>query len=134
MDLSKFQPISSLQKEIAKKFCRFRIREEGAKSNSATQNVIVYALARLLDTTQGGSSDVSKLKIKEVFTLCRGKFGSINGAPIGRMVDENLRKERAMLAQAETKTKVPFANRKVSWINSTVLIRRSLISIRMIRH
>jgi hypothetical protein len=30
---------------------------------------------------------------------------------LGRLVDENLRKERAMLAQAETKTKVPFANR-----------------------
>ncbi len=36
---------------------------------------------------------------------------TFNGAPICRLVDENLRKERAMLAQAETKTKVPFANR-----------------------
>ncbi len=55
--------------------------------------------------------DMSKLTIKEVFTVRREKFCSINGAPIGRLVDENLRKERAMLAQAETKTKVPFANR-----------------------
>ncbi len=32
-------------------------------------------------------------------------------APIGRLVDKNLRKEHAMLSQAEAKTKVPFANR-----------------------
>jgi hypothetical protein len=35
LELSEFQSISSLQEEIAKKFCRFRIREEGAKLNSA---------------------------------------------------------------------------------------------------
>ena len=52
-----------------------------------------------------------KFTIKKVFAICREKFCSINGAPIGRLVDEYLRKERAMLAQAETKTKVPFANR-----------------------
>ncbi len=51
------------------------------------------------------------LPIKEVFAICSEKFCSINGAQIGRLEDENLRKERAMLAQAETKTKVPFANR-----------------------
>ena len=32
-------------------------------------------------------------------------------APIGHLVEDSLRKEGAMLAQAETKTKVPFANR-----------------------
>jgi hypothetical protein len=53
---------------------------------------------------------VSKLIIKEVFTTCSEKFCSINGAPISRLVDENLRKDRAMLAQAETKTKVSFEN------------------------
>ncbi len=54
---------------------------------------------------------MSKLTIKKVFTVCREKIGSSNGAPISRLVDENLRKECAMLAQAETITKVPFANR-----------------------
>jgi hypothetical protein len=39
LELSKFQPISSLQEEIAKKFCRFQIRGEGAKL-TATQNAI----------------------------------------------------------------------------------------------
>jgi hypothetical protein len=69
--------------------------------NSVTQNAIGYALSRLLDTTQGDIDDVSKLTIKEVivnFAVCRGN-SNINGAPIGRLVDENLRKERAMLAQ-----------------------------------
>jgi hypothetical protein len=51
LELSKFQPISSLQEEIAKKFCLFQIREEGAKLNSATQNAIGYVLAQFLDTT-----------------------------------------------------------------------------------
>ncbi len=52
-ELSKFQPIGSLQEEIAKKFCRFQTREEeeGAKLNSATQNAIGYVLALVLDTT-----------------------------------------------------------------------------------
>jgi hypothetical protein len=59
LELSKFQPISSLRDENAKKFCHFHIRE-GAELNSATQNVIGYALERLLDTTQGGNDDVSK--------------------------------------------------------------------------
>jgi hypothetical protein len=48
--------------------------------------------------------------MKEVFAICREKFCSITGTPIGCLVDENLHKEHAMLAQAETKTKVPFAN------------------------
>ncbi len=56
---------------------------------------------------------MSKLTIKEVHNKCREKFCSINGAPIGRLVEENLCKERAVLAQAssDTKTKIPFANR-----------------------
>jgi hypothetical protein len=101
LELSNSQPIGSLQEEIAQKFCRFQIRGDGAKLNSATQNVIGYALARLLDTTPGDSDDVFMLTIKEVFTVCREKFCSTNGAPIGRLVDENLSKELAMLAQAE---------------------------------
>ncbi len=54
---------------------------------------------------------MSRLTIEEVFAICLEKLCSINGAPIGRLQDDNLRKERAMLAQAETKIKVPFANR-----------------------
>ncbi len=37
-ELSKFQPIGSLQEEIAWKYCRFQIRGEGSRLNSATQN------------------------------------------------------------------------------------------------
>ena len=51
--------------------------------NSATQNAIGYALALLLDATPGDIDDVSKVTIKEVFAICRAKFCSINGAPIG---------------------------------------------------
>ncbi len=87
--------------------------QASAKLNSATQHAIGYALAWLLDPTPGDRDDVSKLTIKEEFGICREKFSSMNGAPIGRLVlDENfkLRKERAMLAQEETKTKVPVSN------------------------
>ncbi len=54
------------------------------------------------------------MTIKGVLAICRDKYSSINGAPIGRLVDENMRKERAMLAQAsqaDTKTQVPLAYR-----------------------
>jgi hypothetical protein len=67
LELSKFQPISSLQEEIARKLCRCQIRE-GAKLNSATQNAVGYALAQLLDPSPGESDEVSKLTIKEVLT------------------------------------------------------------------
>jgi hypothetical protein len=107
--LSKFQPIGTHQEEIAKKSCSFQIREEGIKLNSATQNAIGFALSRLLDTTPGDA--VTKLNIKKVFATCREKYCSINGAPIRRLTDEGMRKERAMLAQAATKSKVPFGNR-----------------------
>jgi hypothetical protein len=72
--------------------------------NSATQNAIGYALARLLDTNPGDDADVPKLSIKKVFATCCEKFC--------RLIDEGMRKERAKLAQAEPnlKSKVPFAN------------------------
>jgi hypothetical protein len=111
LELSKFQPIGSLQVEIAKMYFCFQIREVGAKLNSATQNAIGYVLAWLLDPTPGDSNDVFKLTTKEVFATCCEKY-SINGVPLGRLVDEALCKERAMLAQAqaETKAKAPYAN------------------------
>ncbi len=84
-----------------------------AQIELATQNAVGYALAQLLNPTLGDCDDVSKLTIKEVFTNCHEKFCSINGAPICSLVDANLRQEGAMLAQAETKTKVPFA--KSQW-------------------
>ncbi len=98
LELSKFQSIGSLQEEITKKFCRFQIREEGTKRNSATQNAIGYALAQLLDTNPGDADDAPNLAIKKVFAICREKFCSINGTPIGHLIDEGMRKERAMLA------------------------------------
>ncbi len=41
-ELSKFEPIGIRQEEIAKKFCRFQIREEGSRLNTATQNAIGF--------------------------------------------------------------------------------------------
>jgi hypothetical protein len=54
---------------------------------------------------------VAMLNLKKVFSTCREKFCSINGAPVGRLIDEGMLQERAMLAQAETKSKAPFGNR-----------------------
>jgi hypothetical protein len=99
------------QEEIAKKFCRFQIREEGTKLNSATQNAIGFVLSRLIYTSPGEPASESKLTIKKVFATCCEKFCSTNGAPIGSLVDESMRKECVMLAQTETKSKVPFGNR-----------------------
>ncbi len=67
---------------------------------------------------------MSQLTIKEMFAVCCEKLCRINGAPIGRLVDENVPKESAMLAQAETKTKLPFANSNGKQINPTVQIHR----------
>ncbi len=75
--------------------------------NSATQSAIGYVLARLLDTPQlEGDDAVSNLTIKDVFAVCSNTFCSINSAPIGRLVYENMRKQRAMLAQADTKRRL----------------------------
>jgi hypothetical protein len=54
---------------------------------------------------------VATLNLKKVFSMCREKFCSINGTPVGRLLDEGMRQERTMLAQTETKSKVPFGNR-----------------------
>ncbi len=47
-ELSKFDSIGTRQEEIAKEFCRFQIREEGSRLNTAThwQNAIGFALSR----------------------------------------------------------------------------------------
>ncbi len=108
-ELSKFEPIGTRQEEIAKKFCRFQTQEEGSRLNTATQNAIGFALSQLLDPTPG--SDVPALNLKKVFSTCREKFCSINGVPVGRLLDEGMRQERTMLAQAETKSKAPFGSR-----------------------
>jgi hypothetical protein len=79
-ELSKFELIGTRQEEIAKKFCRFQIREEGYRLNTATQHAIGFALSRFLDPTPG--EDVSTLNLKKVFSTCREKFCSINGAPV----------------------------------------------------
>jgi hypothetical protein len=108
-ELSKFEPIGTHQEKIAKKFCRFRIREEGSRLNTATQNAIGFALSLLLDPSPGDA--VTTINLKKVFSTCREKFCSINGAQVGLLLDEGMRQERAMLAQAETKSKVPFGQR-----------------------
>ncbi len=82
---------------------------KGSRLNTATQNAIGFALSLLLDPTPG--EDVPTLNRKKVFSTCRENFCSINGAPVGRLLDESMRQERAMLAQAETKSKVLFGNR-----------------------
>jgi hypothetical protein len=40
-----------------------------------------------------------------------GEICSINGALVGRLLDEGMRQEHAMLAQAETKSKMQFGQR-----------------------
>jgi hypothetical protein len=105
LERSKFEPIGSRQEEIAKKFCRNQIRDEGTKLNMATQTAIGFALSRLLD------DETNILNIKKVFSTCRDKFCSINGAPVGRIIDESTRQERAMLAQTETKSKASLGGR-----------------------
>jgi hypothetical protein len=107
-ELSKSEPIGTHQEEIAKRFCRFQSREEGSRLNTATQNAIGFALSRLLDPSPGVA--VATLNLKKVFSTCREKFCSINGAQVGRLLDEGMRQERAMLAQAETKSKATFGN------------------------
>ena len=88
-ELSKFEPIGTRQEEIAKKFCHFQIREEGSRLNTATQNVIGFALSRLLDLSPGDA--VTPINLKKVFSTCREKFCSISGAPVGRLLDEGMR-------------------------------------------
>jgi hypothetical protein len=87
-ELSKFEPIGTRQEEIA--------------------NAIRFALSRFLVTTPG--EDVSTINLKNVFSTCR-EFCSINGAPVGRALDEGMRQEHAMQAQTETKSKASFGNR-----------------------
>ena len=71
--------------------------------------MIGFALSQFLDPTPG--EDVPTLNLKKVFSTCREKFCSINGAPAGRLLDEGMPQELAILAQAETKSKTPFGSR-----------------------
>ncbi len=75
-ELSKFEPIGTHQEEITKRFCRFRIREEGSSSrlNAATQNAIGFALSLLIDPSESPGDAVTKLNLKKVFATCREKF------------------------------------------------------------
>ncbi len=73
---SKFELICTRQKEIAKKFCRFQIREEGSRLNTATQNAIGFALSLLLDPTPG--EDAPTLNLKKVFSTCREIFFAVS--------------------------------------------------------
>ncbi len=82
---------------------------------------------RLLDTTQGDSNHVFKLKIKEVFTVCHEKFCSINWAPIGRLVEEFLRKH-AILAQADTKN-VQAAYAKAKFASIQPIIQQQTVQV-----
>jgi hypothetical protein len=47
----------------------------------ATQNAIGFALSLFLDPAPG--EDVPTINLKKVFSTCRDKFCSINGAPVG---------------------------------------------------
>ena len=100
MGIKQIRTYCTHQEKIAKKFCRFQIREEGSKLNTATQqNASGFALSLLLSPGDA----VPTLNLKKVFSTCQEKFCSINGALVGRLLDEGMRQERAMLAQAETK-------------------------------
>ncbi len=88
--------------------------------NTATQTAIGFALSRLLDTPIGEDSDVPAINLKKVFSTCRDKFCSVNCAPVGCILDESMRQDRAMLAQTETKSKASLVNRMVERINPMV--------------
>ncbi len=88
-ELSKFELIDTHHEEIAKKFCSFQIREEGTRLNTATQNAIGFVLSRPLDPSPGDA--VTMLNLQKVFSTRREKFRSINGAPVGRLLDEGMR-------------------------------------------
>jgi hypothetical protein len=113
-ELSKFELIGSYQEEIAKKFCRFQIRDEGSRLNTVTQSAIGFALSLL------PGDAVATLNLKKVFSTCRDKFCSINGAPVGHLSDEGRRQERAMLAHAETKASRHLATAMVDRISPMV--------------
>ncbi len=53
---------------------------------------------------------MTTFNLKKVFTTCSEKFCSINGALVGGLLDEGMRQKRAMLAQAETRSKAPFGD------------------------
>jgi hypothetical protein len=78
-ELSNFELIRTQQEEITEKNCRFQIREEGSRLNTATQNAIGFALLLLLDPSPGDA--VTKINLKKVFATCPEKFSSTNGAP-----------------------------------------------------
>ncbi len=66
-ELSKFEPIGTHQEEID---CRFQIREEDSRLNTATQNVAIgFALSRLLDLSPGDA--VTKINLQKVLATCR---------------------------------------------------------------
>ncbi len=72
----------------------------------ATQNAIGFALSLLLD-----GENVAALNLKKVISTCRDKFCSINGVPVGRIIEDGMRQERTMLAQTETKSKASLGGR-----------------------
>ena len=39
---------------------------------------------------------MTTINLKKVFFTCQEKFCSMNGAPVGRLLDEGMRQERAM--------------------------------------
>ncbi len=83
-------------------------KRQSRKRGKNGHRPIGFALSRLLDPSPGDA--VTKLNLKKVFTTCREKCCCTNGAPVGRLLDEGMRQERAMLAQAEFKSKAPFGN------------------------
>jgi hypothetical protein len=106
--LCKIQHIGSLQAEITTKFCRFQIREEGAKLNSATQNAIRYAREMLAQAEtktkvqfanrngkkdKSDGSDTQVAKVKKDLTLQQREIAKLKN-PL-HQVKKNMAKERA---------------------------------------
>ncbi len=123
-ELSKFEPIGTRQVEIAKKFCRLQIREECSRLNIATQNAIGFALSRFLDPAPG--EDVPTINLKKVLSTCRDKFCSVNGAPVGHVLDEGGRSALCW-PKPRPKARGNLATATVERISPMVEIR-SLIS------
>ncbi len=61
-----------------------------------------------------------KINLKKVFAMYREEFCSIKLLSVGRLFDDVMRQECAMLAQTETKSKEPFATVMVDRIDPMV--------------
>jgi hypothetical protein len=108
-ELSKFQPIGTHQEEIAKKFCRFQIREDGTRLNTATQNEWELRKFQPIGTHQEEiAKKFCRFQIREDGTRLNTATQNAIGFAPSLLLGAHY---ATMLAQTETKSKAPFGNR-----------------------